>query len=142
MTLKSPRLVQGGSTVFLQIVLVLVGIGVLAAMLRFPQTEGRAAHLSLVEVYLDPGVAYGYTASIPFFVALYQAFRVLGYAAAKRSILRTFAPGRADHKTLRDALDRLCGRTGWCTCPSPYAARMISPAGVALGLFIIAGLER
>jgi hypothetical protein len=60
---------------------VLVGIGVLAAILRFPQTEGRAAHLSLVEVYLDPGVAYGYTASIPFFVALYQAFRVLGYAA-------------------------------------------------------------
>ena len=81
MTLKSPQLMKGGSTVFLRIVIVLVGIGVLAALLRFPQTEGRAAHLSLVEVYLDPGVAYGYTASIPFFVALYQAFRVLGYAA-------------------------------------------------------------
>ena len=81
MTFKSAQLMKGGSTVFLRIVIVLVGIGVLAAMVRFPQTEGRAAHLSLVEVYLDPGVAYGYTASIPFFVALYQAFRVLGYAA-------------------------------------------------------------
>jgi hypothetical protein len=81
LTLKSPQLVQGGSTVFLRIVIVLVGIGVLAGLLRFPQTEGRAAHLSLIEIYLDPGVAYGYTASIPFFVALYQAFRVLGYAA-------------------------------------------------------------
>ena len=81
MSLKSPELMKGGSTVFLRVVIVLVGIGVLAAILRFPQTEGRAAHLSLIEVYLDPGVAYGYTASIPFFVALYQAFRVLGYAA-------------------------------------------------------------
>jgi hypothetical protein len=81
MTLKSPQLMKEASTVFLRIVIVLVGIGVLAAILRFPQTEGRAAHLSLIEVYLDPGVAYGYTASIPFFVALYQAFRVLGYAA-------------------------------------------------------------
>ena len=81
MTLKSPQLMKGGSTVFLRIVIVLVGIGVLAAIVRFPQTEGRAAHASLVEVYLDPGVAYGYTASIPFFVALYQAFRVLSYAA-------------------------------------------------------------
>jgi Protein of unknown function (DUF2975) len=81
MTLKSPQLMKGASTLFLRIVIVLVGIGVLAAILRFPQTEGRAAHLSLMEVYLDPGVAYGYTASIPFFVALYQAFRVLGYAA-------------------------------------------------------------
>jgi hypothetical protein len=80
MTVKPPQLMKGGSTVFLQIVIVLIGIGVLATILRFPQTEGRAAHLSLVEVYLDPGVAYGYTASIPFFVALYQAFRVLGYA--------------------------------------------------------------
>jgi hypothetical protein len=80
LTFKSPQLLQGGSTVFLRIVVVLVGIGVLAVLLRFPQIEGRAAHLSLVEVYLDPGVAYGYTASSPFFVALYQAFKVLGYA--------------------------------------------------------------
>lgn len=78
--LKAPQLMKGGSTVFLRLVIVLVGIAVLAVMLRFPQTEGRAAHFSLAEVYLDPGVAYGYAASIPFFVALYQAFRVLGYA--------------------------------------------------------------
>jgi hypothetical protein len=81
LTLKSPRLMQGGPTLFLRLVIVLVGLGVLAILVRFPQTEGRAAHLSLLEVYLDPGVAYGYAAAVPFFVALYQVFRVLGYAA-------------------------------------------------------------
>ena len=81
MTLKAAQLVKGGSTLFLQLVIVLVGLGALAELIRFPQTEGRAAHLSLMEIYLDPGVAYGYLASVPFFVALYQAFRVLGYAA-------------------------------------------------------------
>ena len=66
MTLKAAQLVKGGSTLFLQLVIVLVGLGALAALIRFPQTEGRAAHLSLMEIYLDPGVAYGYLASVPF----------------------------------------------------------------------------
>src|SRR5205807_4079331 len=32
----------------------------------------------------DPFLAYAYVASIPFFVALYQAFKVLGYAGQKQ----------------------------------------------------------
>src|SRR6478672_12011408 len=68
-----------GSTVFLKVVIVLIAIGLLAAMIRFPQTEGRAANLDLISIYADPLIIYGYIASVPFFVALYQAFKLLGY---------------------------------------------------------------
>ena len=68
-----------GSTVFLKVVLLLIAIGVLAGMIRFPQTEGRATNLDLISIYTDPLIIYGYLASIPFFVALYQAFKLLGY---------------------------------------------------------------
>jgi hypothetical protein len=69
------------STIFLQAVIVLIGIGALAVMLWEPNIEGRNAHATLFEVYFkDPFLAYAYVASTPFFVALYQAFKVLGYA--------------------------------------------------------------
>ena len=77
--LKAPNM-KRGSTVFLQVVIVLIGIGVLAAMLWEPHIEGRNAHATLYEIYFhDPFLAYAYIASIPFFVALYQAFELLGY---------------------------------------------------------------
>ena len=67
-------------TIFLQAVIVLVGIGALALMLWEPHIEGRNAHATLFEIYFkDPFLAYAYFASIPFFVAVYQAFKVLGY---------------------------------------------------------------
>jgi hypothetical protein len=69
------------STVFLQVVIVLVGIGAVALMLWEPHIEGRNAHATTFQIYFnDPFLAYAYAASIPFFVALYQAFTVLGYA--------------------------------------------------------------
>lgn len=68
-----------GSTIFLQTVIVLIGIVALVIMIRFPLTEGRAANLDLLSVYADPFLVYGYLASIAFFVALYQAFKLLGY---------------------------------------------------------------
>lgn len=68
------------SAIFLQIVTALVGIGALAFMLLEPLFEGRNANATLFQVYFnDLFLAYAYTASIAFFVALYQAFRVLGY---------------------------------------------------------------
>ncbi len=73
------------STIFLQIVIVLIGIGALALMLWEPHIEGRNAHATLFEIYFkDPFLAYAYIASIPFFVALYQAFKVLGYAGQNK----------------------------------------------------------
>ena len=68
------------STVFLQIVIVLVGVGALALMLWEPQIEGVNAHATNFEIYFqDPFLALVYAGSIPFFIALYQAFKVLGY---------------------------------------------------------------
>jgi hypothetical protein len=62
-------------------VLVLIGIGAIALLLWEPRIEGRNAHATLFEIYVkDPFLAYAYLASIPFFVGLYHAFRVLGYA--------------------------------------------------------------
>lgn len=68
-----------GSTLFLRAVIILIAIIVLAGMIWFPQTEGRAANLDLVRIYADPLIIYGYIASLPFFIALYQAFKLLGY---------------------------------------------------------------
>lgn len=68
------------STIFLQIVIVLIGISALAFMLFEPHLEGRNADATLFQIYFnDPFLAYAYIASIPFFVALYQAFKLLGY---------------------------------------------------------------
>ena len=67
------------STVFLQAVIVLIGIVAIAILLWFPLTEGRAANLDLFSIYFDPFILYGYAASIAFFVALYKAFKLLGY---------------------------------------------------------------
>ena len=73
------------STIFLQVVIVLIGIGALAVMLWEPHIEGRNVHATLFEIYFkDPFLAYAYIASIPFFVALYQAFKVLGYAGQNK----------------------------------------------------------
>ena len=72
------------STVFLQTVVVLVGLVALTILIRFPLTEGRAARLDLFRVYADPFIVYGYLASIAFFVALYQAFKLLGYIGQDR----------------------------------------------------------
>src|ERR1044071_4186128 len=73
------------STIFLQIVIVLIGIGALALLLWEPHTEGRNVHATNFEIYFkDPFLALVYIGSIPFFVALVQAFKVLGYAGQNR----------------------------------------------------------
>ena len=68
-----------GSTIFLRVVIVLIGVAALAGMIRLPLSEGRAVNLDLLSIYMDPFIIYGYIASIPFFVGLYQAFKLLGY---------------------------------------------------------------
>jgi len=70
-----------GATVFLRVVLVLIGLGALTFLLWEPHLEGRNAHATLFEIYFnDPFLAYAYIAAIPFFLGVYQAFKVLGYA--------------------------------------------------------------
>jgi|SRR5688572_26156920 len=74
------------STVFLQVVIVLIGIGALALLLWEPHLEGRNANATPFEIYFkDPFLALVYIGSIPFFVALYQAFKVLGYVGQNKA---------------------------------------------------------
>lgn len=76
----SSHSIKRSSTVFLQAVIGLIGIVMLALMLLEPHLEGRNANASLFQIYFnDPFLAYAYLGSIPFFVALFQAFKLLGY---------------------------------------------------------------
>src|SRR5207244_5133222 len=70
-----------GSTIFLQVVIALLGVGVLALLLWEPQVEGRNVNATQFEIYFkDPFLAYIYLAFVPFFVGLTRAFKILGYA--------------------------------------------------------------
>jgi len=74
-----------GSTIFLQVIIVLIGVGALTLLLWEPHLEGRNAHATLFQIYFnDPFLAYAYIGSISFFVALYQAFKVLGYVGQNK----------------------------------------------------------
>jgi len=92
------------STTLLQVVTVFIGIGSLALLLWEPHIEGRNAHATLTDIYFrDPFLAYVYLASIPFFIALYQAFRLLGWAGSRE--------GAASDRAIRAAhLIRNCTR--------------------------------
>ncbi|MCE9541346.1 DUF2975 domain-containing protein [Candidatus Kaiserbacteria bacterium] len=70
------------STIFLQVVIAALGIGALALLLLEPRTEGVNAHATtLYQIYFDdPFLMLVYAGSVPFFIALYQAIKVLGYA--------------------------------------------------------------
>ncbi len=73
------------SIVFLQVVIVLIGVAALALLLWEPHLEGRNVHATTFQIYFnDPFLAYAYIGSIAFFVALYQAFKVLGFAGQNK----------------------------------------------------------
>ena len=67
------------SIVFLQTVVLLIGLIALIILIRFPLTEGRAQNLDLFHVYADPLILYAYASSIAFFAALYKALQILGF---------------------------------------------------------------
>ncbi len=80
-TLKK-NVVKNSSTAFLQTILVVLGVGTLLALIAMPQFEGRNVDATLFEIYFnDPFLAYVYLGAIPFFVGLYQAFKILGFVA-------------------------------------------------------------
>lgn len=75
--------------IFLQAVVVLIGIGALAFMLWEPRLEGGNVHATPFEIYFkDPFLAYAYIGSIPFFIALYQAFTLLGYLGQNKTLAK------------------------------------------------------
>lgn len=67
------------TALFLQLVVVLIGLGAAAFLLGEPHLEGRNAHATVFEIYFqDPFLAYVYVGSLPFFLALRRAFALLG----------------------------------------------------------------
>ena len=93
----------------------LIGIGTFALMLWEPNIEGRNVHSTLFEVYFkDPFLAYAYIASLSFFVALYQAFKVLGYVRQNK----TFS--QATVKALRTIKYSAIALVGFIVVPVAY----------------------
>ncbi|MBI5371063.1 MAG: DUF2975 domain-containing protein [Sphingobacteriales bacterium] len=103
------------SILFLQAAVVLIGIAALVIMIRLPLTEGRAKNLDLFSIYADPFILYGYASSIAFFVALYKAYKLLGYIGQNK----VFSPGAVG------ALKSI-----------KYCALVLSALIVAAGIFI------
>lgn len=74
-----------GSNLFLRVVVVLLGIGALAFLILEPRNEGRNVGATNFEIYFkDPFLAFAYVGSLPFFVGLYHAFKLLGFAGRTR----------------------------------------------------------
>ena len=125
------------STVFLQAVIVLIGIATVAFLLWEPNAEGVNAHAtSLFEVYFDdPFLAYVYLSSIAFFVALYKAFRLLG-TIGKNTVF-----SRDSVRALRMIQYCAIAIVGLTALPEAYLliARPEDDiaGGVAMGLFVM-----
>lgn len=115
----------------------LIGIGVLALMLWEPHLEGRNAHATVFEIYFkDPFLAYAYLASIAFFVALFQAFRLLGYIGQNQA----FSPNSIRAlRTIKYCAMSLVAMVGAAIAYIVIAVRdKDDPAGgVAIGLAMI-----
>ena len=121
-----------GSTLFLKVVLCLIAIGALAGLLWFPQTEGRAVNLDLISIYTDPFIIYGYIASTPFFIGLYQAFKLLNLIDANKA----FSQGAVNTlKNMKFATLSLIGFIALAVFYIRFFAHGDDPAGpTALGI--------
>lgn len=124
------------SVIFLQVVIVLIGIGALVFLLWEPTIEGVNAHATtLSEIYFDdPFLAYAYTGSIAFFVAIYQAFKALGYVRQNKIF------SQAAVKALRTIKYCAIIIIGFIVPPIAYLF-IVRPeddiaGGVAMGVFI------
>lgn len=125
------------STIFLQIMIVIIGIVALVLMLWEPHLEGRNAHATLFQIYFnDPFLAYAYAASIFFFAALYQAFKLLGLIGRNEMFSAHSA------KALRTI--KYCGMSLVCFLLGAEAYLFIVQrgkedinGGAAIGLFLI-----
>jgi len=125
------------STIFLQVVIVLIGVGALAFLLWEPHIEGRNAHATFYQIYFnDPFLAYAYIASIPFFAALYQAFKVLKYAGQNK-VLTPEAVNAL--RTIRYCAISIIGFVVVSVVFMPFGDPDDRPPGVVMRIFITFG---
>lgn len=125
-----------GSTLFLQAVIVALGIGVLAFLLWEPTVEGVNAHATFTQIYFDdPFLLYAYSASIFFFIAVYQTFVLLGYIRRNEVFSSRAVSALRTIKYCASAI------VVFIAAPVAYLC-IVRPGddiagGVAIGLFII-----
>ena len=125
------------STVFLQVVLVLIGMGALAFLLGEPHLEGRNKHATPFEIYFkDPFLAFAYIASIPFFLALYHAFRLLGLASQNRVFSE---PAVKSLRTIRYCALATIGFVAASVVFMPFGDPDDRPPGVVMRIIIAFG---
>lgn len=87
-----PKRLLVPQAVFLQAVIAFLAVGALALLLWEPRIEGRNAHATLFAIYCkDPFLAFAYLASVPFFVALHQAFKASGYLGKQKEFPQEIA---------------------------------------------------
>ena len=121
-------------TTFLQAVIVLIGIGALVVMLWEPHIEGRNAHATLFEIYFkDPFLVYAYIASIPFFIALYQAFKVLEYVRQNKTFSQATVKAL---RTIKFCALAIIGFVAVSVIFIMFADRDDRPAGVFMRILI------
>jgi hypothetical protein len=121
------------STVFLQFVIVLVALAALAFLLGEPHLEGRNAQATPFQIYFqDPFLAFAYVASIPFFVALFQAFKVLSYVRQDA----TFSPASVKAlRTIKYCALAILGFVAVSVVFMPMADPDDGPPGVVMRVF-------
>lgn len=123
------------SIFLLRSVILLIAIVVLFGMVKFPQIEGRAANLDLINIYKDPLIIFVYIGSIPFFVLLYQAFKLVGYIEQNKTV------SKLSERAVRNI--KYCGLSliGFVLIAILYIRVFVKgddPAGpTGLGIFII-----
>jgi hypothetical protein len=129
--------IKRSATIFLQVVIVLIGILALVLMLWEPHLEGRNAHATTFEIYFkDPFLAYAYAGSIAFFVALFQVFRLLGYVGRRQ----VFSPNSVRAmRTIKYCAITLVAMIGGAVAYLMIAVRGKDDiaGGVAMGLLMI-----
>lgn len=125
-------MINRGSTLTLKAVLLLIGLGVLFLLLWFPQIEGRNANSDPISLYFnDPFLAYIYLTFSPFFIALYQAIKLLHLIEKNKF----FSEGAV--KALRNIKYCVIAFIGFLTLLMPWVF-MFAQQDDAPGLVVIA----
>lgn len=125
-------------SIFLQTVIVLIGIGALGFLLGEPHLEGRNAHATLFEIYFnDAFLAYAYIASIPFFMGLYHAFTIAGYIRRQGDIAQAISRSL---RTIRSCAVAIIG----FAVPAVAYLMIVRPdddiaGGVFMGVLVVVG---
>ncbi len=127
------------SALFLRVAIVLIGIASLVFLLVMPNFEGRNVNATLFQVYFnDPFLAYVYVGSIPFFVALYHAFTLLG-SVGRNSMLSSDSVKRL--RTIRNCgialVALIIGAEAWIVITMGGTDDIAG--GVAMGVFATIG---